>query len=113
MSRFIAQRLLPGGGGHFSMPDTWYDINDKPQVDKETCRREAISRVQAGEFGVVSKIRIVQVLEYNTFRDKEAPVQVPIPVDREVTRQIKPGDPDFEWPACEECGSRSLRCGCD
>ena len=27
--------------------------------------------------------------------------------------KLKPGDPGFEWPACEICGSRSFRCGCD
>jgi len=28
-------------------------------------------------------------------------------------KQLKPGDPGFEWPACDICGSTSLRCGCD
>jgi hypothetical protein len=26
---------------------------------------------------------------------------------------LKPGDPGFTWPACSQCGSTSLRCGCD
>lgn len=25
----------------------------------------------------------------------------------------KPGQPGFQFDACPECGSRSLRCGCD
>ncbi len=25
----------------------------------------------------------------------------------------KYGEPGFQWPACEQCGSTSLRCGCD
>lgn len=27
--------------------------------------------------------------------------------------QLKPGQPGFEWPPCSQCGSTSLRCGCD
>jgi len=30
-----------------------------------------------------------------------------------VTATLKPGQPGFEWPPCDQCGSRSLRCGCD
>lgn len=29
------------------------------------------------------------------------------------TIALKPGEPGFECPVCDICGSRSLRCGCD
>ena len=27
--------------------------------------------------------------------------------------ELKPGEPGFQWAECAQCGSRSLRCGCD
>lgn len=34
-------------------------------------------------------------------------------VEAATHKKLKPGDPGFEWPACEQCGSCSFRCGCD
>jgi hypothetical protein len=56
---YIVQRYLPGNGVY---PAEWVDIKE-PQRSAAEAKQLGIDALQSGEFGVVDKFRIVNVLE--------------------------------------------------